>query len=152
MHREPGAPRSENRALDYLRAQRSEQLDARVPPAGANPEIEAASRPDAGKWARFISATLGAWLIVSAFAFPQADPSRTNAWVVGLVIVAVDVGALTVSAVRALNTIAALWLLLSVTLVFETASAMRWNAVAIALAVLVASLVPTRPRYARRRR
>jgi hypothetical protein len=135
-----------------IREQRAEQLDARVLPIGINPDIEVATIPAAGTWARWTSVVAGAWLIVSAAAFPRPPDAQANAWIIGSIIVAVALGARTVSALRWLGLVAAVWLAYSTVAMFDIATAVRWNDLITALVVAVASLVPTRPRYARARR
>jgi hypothetical protein len=92
--------------------------------------------------ARTLNLILGLWLFVSAFAFQRTSPAFTNAWVVGLGSAVVAIAAMTRGAVRYGNTALAAWLLVSAFALPHRSPAAFWHDVAVAMLMLLVSLVP----------
>lgn len=117
-------------------------------------ERESAHKPER-VWPRYASVAFGLWLFVSAFLWPHSDPSRANSWFVGVLIAAAGLWGLRDPAGRLLNTLVALWLLMSTLLIYPRGPLTFWNNLLVGVIVLGLSLVPTRsaadPAVARRR-
>lgn len=104
--------------------------------------LATASPPTGIPWPRYCSAALGAWLILSAFAWRRSPSEITNAWLVGVLMFIVAFWTIRAPAMRWLNTLLALWLGFS-TLTFPHASRLTpWNDGIVALAAFVFSLFP----------
>jgi hypothetical protein len=85
---------------------------------------------------------LGIWLLLSAFIWPHSPVSRTNTWVVGLIIAIVGMAGMLAPSVRWMNTAAGAWLLLSSIWFYPVMGVAAWNNSAVAAIVLVLSFVP----------
>src|SRR5690348_2294262 len=92
--------------------------------------------------ARFVTVLLGVWLFISAFAWPHAPEQLTNTWICGVVCVVAALVAVGWSPGRYFNTLLALWLLISAWVLPTHEVLTVWNNVAVAIAMLVLSLVP----------
>jgi hypothetical protein len=103
-----------------------------------------ATRPDSGSVPRWINLLLGVWLFISAFAWPHTMAEMTDAWVVGLLIVAASVIAMYWPTARYANTVLAIWLFFSSLGFPHQHTATIWNHVIVAIIVFVLSLVPSR--------
>jgi hypothetical protein len=95
-----------------------------------------------GRWARYLNATLGLWLFVSAFAWQHAPSSRINTCLVGLFVVVSAVTATGWAQARRLTAVLALWLTFTTLAVYPARSPTLWNNLLVALAMLALSLVP----------
>lgn len=95
-------------------------------------------------WPRYANAMVGAWLFISAFAWPHADASRTNTWVIGLIAVIVSLWAVATPAVRYVNTAVAVWLFFTTITFPHILAATTWNNVIAAVVIFMLSLVPSR--------
>lgn len=102
-----------------------------------------ATRPDSGSVPRWINLLLGVWLFISAFAWSHTMPEMTDAWIVGLMIVAASIIAMYWPPARYANTILAIWLFFSSLGFPHQHVATIWNHVIIAIIVFVVSLVPS---------
>lgn len=93
-------------------------------------------------WPRYCSAALGAWLLLSAFAWRRSPSSMTDSWAVGVLMILVAFWTIRSPAVRWLNTLLACWLGFA-TLAFPHANrAALWNDGIIAVTAFVCSLFP----------
>jgi hypothetical protein len=95
---------------------------------------------------RLAIVTLGLWLFLSAFVWPHTVVSRTNTWVLGLIIAAVAAVGTSTPAMRAISTVPAIWLFMSSFWISDVTDATLWNNAIVAILVLVLSLLPTRDR------
>ena len=85
---------------------------------------------------RLINALLGLWLFVSAFLWPHTSTQRTNAWVVGMLVVSAAVVGVTGRIVgRLVNATLGAWLILSAILLPRTSPATFWNHLLVGAAV-----------------
>ena len=97
-----------------------------------------------GAIARILNFTLGAWLIISAFAWPHSAEQQANTWILGVLSAAFAMIALVAAPkVRLLNTLVALWLLISAFALPSISTATVWNNVIVAMAMFLLSLVPS---------
>ena len=118
-----------------------------------DPDRAARPRPlGPGAAARVVNVVLGAWLFASAFLWPHLGSDGFNTWVTALAVLTCAVMAFWAPAFRWGSAFAAVWLaVMAVTLGHATAFTL-WHNLAVALAVLAASLVPSRPRLYDRER
>jgi hypothetical protein len=91
--------------------------------------------------ARVVNVVLGAWLFVSAFAWPHGTVQLTNAWVCGLVVMGAALIAMRVEELRLVETAVAAWLFVSA-FALPASAATAWHNAIVALAMFVVSLVP----------
>jgi hypothetical protein len=101
-----------------------------------------------GMWsgARLATVTLGLWLFLSAYIWPHTVISRTNTWVLGLLIAIMAAVGTPSPTVRAISTVPAIWLFFSALWIVDVTNATMWNNAIIAFLVLILSLVPTKDR------
>ncbi|HSD21550.1 MAG TPA: hypothetical protein VLC54_15995 [Anaeromyxobacter sp.] len=92
--------------------------------------------------ARTLNLILALWLFVSAFAWPRTSASFTNAWVVGLLAAVFAVMGMTRAKARFADTALSAWLLVSAFVLPQRSPIARWNDLAVAVAMLLLSLVP----------
>ena len=90
---------------------------------------------------RYANIVLGAWLFLSAFAWPHRDASFTNSWLAGVLIVAFSVGSLAAPALRWANVLVALWLMLTTVFLWPSTPTTVWNNVIVGLLVFMLSAV-----------
>jgi hypothetical protein len=96
--------------------------------------------------ARWFNVALGVWLIVSAFLWPHAPEQFTNAWAVGVLVIALALIAATGQAwARYVNVAAAIWLFLATFLLPRVSAGTAWNHVLVAIAVICFALIPNQP-------
>jgi hypothetical protein len=99
---------------DYGLFERGEPfLEPRACPSVAVPTGGRHDRRPARAPILVVHGTLGAWLFISAFAWPHTAVQRGTALVVGLLCTAVAVATLFVPRARYLNTALSVWLLVS---------------------------------------
>ena len=98
--------------------------------------------PD-GLWARTANLLLSGWLLVSAFAWDRGA-SRVDAAVVGYLVFVFSLLATTFDGIRALNTVLGVWLLISIWLLPPAGALMRFNTGAVAVLIVLLSLVSSR--------
>ena len=92
--------------------------------------------------ARTLSLILGLWQFFSAFALPRTPASFANAWIVGLLAAVFALAGMSAGRARFVDTALSAWLLASAfVLPHRTALAVR-NDAAVAIAILLLSLVP----------
>src|SRR5688572_13468594 len=84
------------------------------------------------RWPCQVSAVLGVWLAVSAFALEHSFASRVNAFVVGVWIASDALWAVWSRPMRITNTIAALWLGAATLWMSDVEPMTFWNNVAVA--------------------
>jgi hypothetical protein len=100
-------------------------------------------------WARVGNLVLGGWLLVSAFAWPHAPAQRVNAAIVGLLVFASALAAVTSAQMRHANTALGAWLFVSTLALPGPATGTEWNNVVVAAAIFCLSLIGP-PRRERR--
>lgn len=91
---------------------------------------------------RIASVLLGAWLFISAFLLPYEGAQFTNTWVVGLAVVVISLFGIASAPARFLNTLAAIWLFLSVWILPGATTGTRWNSALTAVLIFLLSLAP----------
>jgi hypothetical protein len=106
---------------------------------------------DAGLGARMVNVVLGAWLFISAFLWPHTEASFANTWVVGALTVAFALWAMKAPSARYLNTALSMWLFFSTFAMVHLLQATLWNNAIVAVAIFIASLVPSRSTDRRQR-
>lgn len=101
-----------------------------------------------GMWSgpRLATVTLGLWLFLSAHVWPHTPISRTNTWVLGLVIATLAAVGTPSPTLRAISTVPAIWLFFSAFWMAHVTDATRWNNAVVAVLVLILASVPTRDR------
>jgi hypothetical protein len=92
--------------------------------------------------ARTLNLILALWLFLSAFVWPRTAASFTNAWVVGLLAAVFAVVGMTRAKARFANTALSAWLLVAALVLPQRSPIARWNDLAVAVAMLLVSLVP----------
>lgn len=95
--------------------------------------------------ARITNVVLGLWLFVSAFVWPHTAAQMTNTWILGVLCAIFALVAMAVPSVRFLNTALAVWLFISAWALPSASAATTWNNVLVAIAIFLASLVPSNP-------
>lgn len=101
-------------------------------------------RHDPGARARYANLILGIWLFISAFAWTHSPPSRTNTWILGLIIVFLSLSAIRTLRAHYANTAAAVWLFFSTLAITHYSRATVWNNLIVAVLVFLLSLAPNR--------
>ncbi|MCG5053780.1 MAG: SPW repeat protein [Myxococcales bacterium] len=96
------------------------------------------------KAARYVNIALGAWLFLSTFLWIHSDAQYTNSWLVGLATVIVAAVSLSTPAARFFNTALGAWLFISAWALPSISDGTVWNHALVGLAVVVASLIPSR--------
>jgi hypothetical protein len=94
---------------------------------------------------RIVNIILGVWLFLSAFLWPHNQAQLTNTWIVGVLCVIFALIAMAVPWVRYLNTLLAIWLFISAWALPMTNAGTIWNNVLVAIAMFIASLIPSEP-------
>lgn len=113
----------------------------------SDPENEP-SRPNVGDananglWARYLSATLGAWLPIFAFMWVDGTSAQTNTWIPGALICIASLAAIVKSAVRWATAALSVWLFFSTLLLPDSSFAVSWHNTVVAVLVFVLSLIP----------
>lgn len=97
----------------------------------------------APNWARYTTALVAAWLLVSAFAWPHSVALRQVTWITGALMFATAVAAMSLPVFRWVHTALAAWLFLAtVWLLPHVSAATVWNNVIVAGVVFTLSLFP----------
>lgn len=96
---------------------------------------------DVDPWPRYVNAVMGVWLFLSAFLWKHEGLQGTNAWIVGALIFATAIAAMSVESARFVNTLLAVWVFVSA-MSFAAFSYTTFNNVLVAVVVFVFSLVP----------
>lgn len=107
-----------------------------------HPELTRTRSPLHGCWPRYASALLGAWLIISAFAWSHAPALRTDTWLVGALIVTFALSAVISGPLRLVNAALAIWLLFSTFMFRQLAMGTLWNNAIVAVLVFVLAMIP----------
>ena len=102
--------------------------------------MDTATVGERSDWARWANLILGSWLFISAFVWPHARDVQTNTWMVGMLIATFAVLASAVPALRLLNSLAAVWLLVTTPAMTHNMATIVNNAL-VGIAVLILSLV-----------
>ncbi len=102
-----------------------------------------AARDDAmNKWARYVNAVLGVWLIIAPFIWTHTYGHALNSWIVGGLVVLFALIATAQGWVRYLNSALAVWLFISIWALPQITTATAWNNGLVAIAILAFSLIP----------
>lgn len=99
-----------------------------------------------GALPRLVNLVLGIWLFISAFAWTHTPASRTNAAVVGVLIVLVEVFAARQPIIRGFNLALAFWLAASTLLLAHATDVTIWNNLVVAAGILLFALMPSQRR------
>lgn len=91
--------------------------------------------------ARIVNVVLGAWLFISAFAWPHSAAQMTNTWILAVAIVVVAFLGTRTPQMRFVNTAVSVWLVISAFVLPRLAIGTVWNNVLVGIAVFVVSLV-----------
>jgi uncharacterized membrane protein len=115
----------------------------------ANPVFHPSSQPGAhvterhsGPWPRYLTILLSVWLFISAFAWMHTAPSRTNTWIVAVLLVLSALSTITAPAMRWFNMALSVWLFISTLAFPHVTNATLWNNLIVAVVVFVLSLIP----------
>lgn len=92
-------------------------------------------------WPRLISILVGAWLFVSAFAWPHTLAAETNTWIVGTLILIFSLATLLWPTVRLVNPVLAIWLFVSTLFLPDARVATMWSNAIVAIVVFALSLI-----------
>lgn len=87
-------------------------------------------------WPQYVNIALGLWLVASTFVWTHATASRVNTWILGIVIVAVAASALVRPKLHRLNSLAAVWLVVSTLVIHHLTSGTAWDNAIVGLLVL----------------
>jgi hypothetical protein len=96
------------------------------------------------RWPRYVAAIAGAWLIVSAYAWPHASIAATNTAILGGLIAASAIVSLFVPGVHVVTALLAVWLFGSTFAMPHLTPGTLVNNLVVAVVVFLASLVPNR--------
>jgi len=103
---------------------------------GLTPRTSSSSSP------RWVNLALGAWLFISAFAWPHANASFTNTWIMGIVIGGFSLLAMASPAARWVNVAAGAWVFIAAFALPKLSAATFWNNLIVGVAVAFFALVP----------
>jgi hypothetical protein len=92
--------------------------------------------------ATLVNVAMGVWLILSAFAWEHGDAQKTNTWICGLLTVVFSLSAFADPMIKYLNTLLAVWLLVSSWSLPTVSLGTFWNNGIVAIVIFCASLVP----------
>jgi hypothetical protein len=98
-----------------------------------------------GSTPRILNVIIGAWLFISAFAWPHTEAQRTCTWIVGALCVFFALLATSVPWTRYVNTVLAIWLFISAWALPADSVGTMWNNAVAAIVIFILSLVPGRP-------
>ncbi|HXX65735.1 MAG TPA: SPW repeat protein [Polyangiaceae bacterium] len=98
-----------------------------------------------GSSPRILSILLGAWLFISAFAWPHGPAQRMSACILGALCVVFSILAKKLPWTQYLNTVLAIWLFISAWALPPENVGTLWNNAIVAIAIFVLSLIPERP-------
>lgn len=99
---------------------------------------------------RWLNVVLGAWLFISAFAWPHSQEQMTNTWIIGALTVVFALAAIRYPQARFANSLLAIWLFISAFALPRVSTATVWNNVIVAIAIFIVSLAPSAPTTAER--
>ncbi len=92
---------------------------------------------------RLINVSLGVWLFVSAFLWPESRAQANNTWISGVLCVVFSIASMGVPRARYLSSALAVWLFVSAWLLPIHHIATLWNNVLCSIAIFVVSLAPS---------
>jgi hypothetical protein len=101
---------------------------------------DARSNNDVGRVFSIANLILGAWLIVSAFAWPHSYAAQSNTWVCGLAIAGFALWAVFDRDLRWVTTTLGVWLFISAFVLPSGNSMTLWNNIIVSLLVIAFSL------------
>ena len=94
---------------------------------------------------RIANAALGLWLFVSAFIWPHTSAQAINMCAIGALAFIVALLGTQYSTIRYVNSILAVWLLISAWAGQVVTEVTTWNATLVAFTMFAVSLVPSAP-------
>jgi hypothetical protein len=97
----------------------------------------------APNWARYTTALVSAWLVVSAFAWPHSVVLGQVTWITGALMFATAVAAMAFPVFRWAHTALAAWLFLATVWLPNVSAATVWNNVLVAGVVFTLALFPS---------
>ncbi|MBX5482536.1 MAG: SPW repeat protein [Myxococcaceae bacterium] len=92
--------------------------------------------------ARWTNVVLGAWLFLSAFLLQRTVAEQTNAWIVGLLILGVALGARRVPELRYVNVITSVYLFVCAIVLEDVHPGLAWHDGLLAALVFLAAWSP----------
>jgi hypothetical protein len=90
----------------------------------------------------YVSMTLGAWLIATAFMWPHSSAQFANTWAAGASCLSIGAIAVSCPAARFGNLVLAVWLFLSAFFLPRATLWTTWNNAFVAIALFLSSLAP----------
>lgn len=130
--------------MDWFRSRRGgDPLRLRIGHARGVPEPSSSGPAAPGISPRLINVTLGVWLFVSAFLWPDQRPRMTNTWVCGVLCVTFAIAGMGLSWARHLNSALAVWSFVSAWALPTVHVVALWNNILCSIAIFVVSLVPS---------
>lgn len=93
---------------------------------------------------RYLNVVLGAWLFTSAFAWQHSPEQFTNTWSMGVLTVFSAVLAMGMPAMRFVNTLVGIWLVLSSFMLPRLSGATGWHNAAVGVLIALVSLLASR--------
>jgi len=108
-----------------------------------SPSSRAAYVPPAPPWPRYVNALVGLWLFVSTFLWRHTPSAQTNTWLIGLMMTAAALWAVSTPAIRWFNTALAVWLGLSTFAITDVTPLTYYNNFVVAIVAFVLSLIPS---------
>ena len=94
---------------------------------------------------RIANAVLGLWLFMSVFIWPHTSSQTINTSVIGALSIVIALLGTQYSTIRYLNSVLAVWLLISAWASQVATEVTTWNATFVAFAMFALSLVPIAP-------
>ena len=98
-----------------------------------------------GTWARYLNVLVGAWLLVSAFAWRHDQAASANTWICGILVLAFALWALWMPTMQWWNTLIGAWVVFAGFALQHLSAATQWNNVILGVLILLISLVPSQP-------
>lgn len=98
--------------------------------------------------AQMLNIVLGAWLIISAFAWPHSRVQMNNTWLFGALVVFFSALGSVAPRAHHLSALAAIWVFVSARELPSISAATVWNNILVAIAIFIVSLIPVGPTVA----
>ena len=110
------------------------------------PSVAPFRNPNTSTSARAANVILGVLLFISAFILPHTSASRTNTWILGVLIAAFAGITSGAPQMRWVNAVLAIWLFFSTLWLRHISAGAVWNNLIVAVVVFILSLIPSRGR------
>lgn len=94
---------------------------------------------ESNQW-RYVNLVLGVWLFISAFIWTHSHAQFVNTWILGIIVAASALIALSNTSFRYVNTVAGIWLVLTAFAMPRAQIGTLWNNVIVGALVFLASL------------